>query len=169
MGVDLKSNSFFKRISIVLMDDSLVTLEHERTQDRSRRIMFDRIESVVVWRSIPWVRIVLIGLLIVLPAASILFIGRLTSTIIGTMFLAFGLAVILWYFYCRHTILRIMRAGQAHDISGIYRPGRFRPFRDRLISNIRNSQQVMVDSSGAMPPATPPIDSTLTDPGTESI
>jgi hypothetical protein len=161
MSVDLKNNSMFKRSSLVLNDDCLITLEHERTQDRVRKIMFNRVESVIIWRAIPWLPIVLLTVLLGLPSIGVFLINETASTIIASILLAFVLAVIIAYLYCGRTTIRIIRGSQPQDISGIFRPGRLRRFRDRLIANIHQTQQNLLQNSPAAPDQPPLLPSDM--------
>jgi hypothetical protein len=147
------------------MNDCLVRLEHERTRDRMRKIMFDRIESITVWRKLPVARMLVLGLLIALPSALVLFIQETVSTIIGGSLLALAVCVISWYGYCGYITIRIVRLGKTYDLAGIYRPGRLRSFLERLMAGIRAAQQNVVASQTQEPepqvdettPAQPPL------------
>jgi hypothetical protein len=147
MSVDLKSITLFKRSSLLLMDDCLIMLDHEHTRDRVRRIMFDRVENVVIWRRIPWGRIIFLLIVLGLPAFGVVLMEKDTGRIIGECLLALVAAVIAWYLYCRHTTIYITRGGQTHMVGGIFRPGRVRRFRDRLIDGIRNTQATLANRS----------------------
>jgi hypothetical protein len=140
MSVDLQSNSTFGRISIVLMNDCLIKLEHGWSEDRTRRFMYEGIDSVVIWRKIPWVRIMVCAVLLALPGIILLFLGNIVATVCGIVLGAIGVALIVWYLYCRSTTIRIVRAGKNHDLTSIFRPGKVRSFRDRLVVNIRTIQ-----------------------------
>ena len=67
MAVDLRSRSSFERFSIIVMDDAVVKLEHTYGDDRMKRIMFASMESLVIWRKIAWVYLILFALLVLLP------------------------------------------------------------------------------------------------------
>ena len=140
MAADLRSNTMFSRISVVLMDDCLEKLDHDRTSDRVRRFAFDTIESVVIWRKIPWVRITLCATFLALPGAALQFVGDEFATVSGLVLLALGLGLITWYLVCRSTTIRIMRGGLTYDIVGIFRPARVRKFRDGLLTRVRAAQ-----------------------------
>ena len=50
MSEILKTTSVFDRLSFVVMDDSLVRLEHGSTQDRVRKFRFIEIEGILFSR-----------------------------------------------------------------------------------------------------------------------
>lgn len=149
MSVDLANNTTFQRLSLVVMDDSLIKLEHERTQDRVRKIMFDRVESLLIWTVPPWLNICICGIFFALPGFGILLVQEVWSSIVGDFLLALGLGLIGWYVYCGRTTIRAVRGGRLHEIKGIFRPGRVRRFRERLVAGIRRAQEQ------PQPPATP--------------
>jgi hypothetical protein len=140
MAVDLRSNTMFARISLVLMDDHLILLEHGRTADRVRKFRFDAIEAVVIWRKLPWLRITLCALLLAMPGAALQFVGDTFATVSGLLLLALGLGLITWYVVCRQTTIRLVRSGKIHDVGGVFRPGRVRRFRERLLAGIAAAQ-----------------------------
>ena len=86
-------------------------LEQDRTNDRVRRGFFDRIEMVLVWRTLPWVRMLIAFLLLGVPVISLLIWAPDDEVkwIVGG-----GLAVILLfiqfrYLYNRKTHILIRR------------------------------------------------------------
>lgn len=140
MSVDLRSTSMFAKVSILLMDDCLIKLEHGRTEDRMRRVMYDTIQHVVIWRAIPWVRIVLCAVGFGLPGIALMFVGRNPGVAIGIVLLAIAVGLIARYFYCRVTTIRIVRDGKPQDITGLFSPRKVRKFRDRLVPAIQRVQ-----------------------------
>jgi hypothetical protein len=158
MSADLKCNTTLRRTSLVILDDCLVMLEHELTRDRVRKVMFDRVESVLIWAKVPWLRIVLLFVLLGLPALGILLIHEPVSTAIALVLLAFVVGMNAGYAYCGHTTIRIVRAGQTYEISGIFRRGPLTRFRARLLGGIRRVQQNLavdpsVETAGSKPGA----------------
>ena len=146
MAVDLKSNASLHRYSLLIMGDALIKLEHERTQDRMRRYTFDTIQNVIIWQKTPWVRIAVCAVLLVLPGVGILFFNDTTATVIGCFLIAMGCLLLAYYSYCKVTTIRIVRAGKHYDCEGLFRPGKVRRFRDKLVQAITAAQ------SGAAPP-----------------
>jgi hypothetical protein len=141
MGADLRNNTSFARISLVLLDDCLVKLEHARTQDRIRRYMFEAIESVVIWRRVPLIRILVCTCLLLLPGVAILFIGETFATVSGILLILLGGGLVLWYLFNGKTTIRIVRAGKTDEIVGIFGRGKVRSFRERLVLGIQRAQQ----------------------------
>ncbi len=151
MAVDLRSNSLFNRTSVLIEPDCLVLLEHERTKDRVRKIMFDRVEQVIAWRKVPVIRILVVALFLLLPGAALFFVGNVTSTVIAIFLEIVALTALTWYLYCQKTIIRLVRSGKTDDITGVFRPGKVRRLLAKIESNIRNVQLPPI--SIAEPPA----------------
>lgn len=141
MSVDLRSNSQFARVSVLLMDDCMIKLEHARTQDRMRKTMYESIESVTLWRRIPGVRITVCAVLLALPGIALLFVGDTAVTIIGIFLILLGGGLITFYLVCGKTTIRITKGGKNYDITGIFRPSKVRKFREKLIAGIRRVQE----------------------------
>lgn len=144
MAVDLRNNSLLSRSSLVFTEDALVKLEHRYTHDRLRKFMYDAIESVVIWRRNAWLQIILVTICLMLPGIALLFADSDPSTIIAIFLIAVASILLVWYVYCGKSTLRIVRAGQATDLTGIYRPGQLRRFRDQFIENIHRVQQARI-------------------------
>jgi hypothetical protein len=140
MGADLRSNTTFQRVSVVLMDDALFKLEHERTRDRVRRFSYESISRVVIWQRIPWLRLLVCFLFIVGPGVAVFFIQNTAAYVCGSILIVIGGLVMLWYAYSKFTTIRIIRGTTHNDISGLFRPGKLRKFRERLFSSIRAKQ-----------------------------
>jgi hypothetical protein len=142
MSADLRSSSIFGRSSLVLLDDCLVKLEHGQTEDRVRKFMFDAIEAVIVWRSVPWLYLCIVAFFLCGPAFCLLILVRGTvANWIGGFLLVAAVPVMAWYLYCRKTTIRIARFGKTDDIQGIFRPGKARDVTNRLVNGIRAAQQ----------------------------
>lgn len=156
MAVDLKTNSFFRRISLVLEPDALVKLEHDRTKDRVRKIMFDRVDQVIVWRRLPVLRIILVTAILCAPGALLLMTNEPVGIVIAFILLAIGLIVDAVYLYYRKTTIRIIRAGRAEDITGIFRPRKVRTLVANMQANIRATQAAGFARLNDAPPSTLP-------------
>ncbi|HEX4124597.1 MAG TPA: hypothetical protein VHY37_07705 [Tepidisphaeraceae bacterium] len=141
MAVDLRSNNTFARISLILMDDCLIKLEHQSTQDRVRRYSYDQIERVVIWSRPAWLRIAICAIGLLLPG---ILLALLTEElqIFGWVLASIGALLVCWYLYTRVATIRIIRGGQVYDLKGLYRPGRLRRFRDNLIARVQSAQAV---------------------------
>ena len=140
MAVDLKSITSMRRFSLLLMDDCLLKLEHERTQDRIRRFSYETIQSVIIWQKVPWVRIVICIVLLVFPGFALFLADSTPSTIAAIFLIALGGSLTAWYSYCKVTTIRIVRGGTNTDLKGLFRPGRLRRFRERFLAAIRAGQ-----------------------------
>src|SRR5665213_3135673 len=151
MSVDLRSNSTLGRMSFILMDGYLIQLEHRYTEDRVRKFRYESIDSVIIWQKAPWLRMILCAVILGLPGIAILFfsfrsgfnsndVGETFMVVTGSFLCALAVGLITWYFYCKKTTIRIVRAGNHHDLSGMFRPGRLNRFRTRLVDGIRNVQ-----------------------------
>ncbi|HEY1684668.1 MAG TPA: hypothetical protein VGG19_07900 [Tepidisphaeraceae bacterium] len=146
MSVDLRSNSLFSRSSLVLLDDSLVKLEHGQTEDRVRKFMFEAIEAIITWRTIPWLNLIIVTTFLIGPALILILVvrGIIAEWIGGSLFVV-AIPVLAWYLYCRQTTIRIVRFGKADDIKGIFRPGKVRGLMERMIAGIQAVQNKPVE------------------------
>ena len=164
VAVDLRSNTMFSRVSLLAMPDSLVKLEHSRTEDRVKRFKYDTIENVLIWRTMPWVRLVVVTVVLVLPGVALLFVQDRdgVSLVLGIILIVIGLAFDAFYLVCRNTTIRITRVGRTDDIKGIFRPRKVRKLRDRLLAGIRATQAFgstdeQVQTEERPPDITPPL------------
>ncbi|MDH5638042.1 MAG: hypothetical protein OEZ04_06085 [Nitrospinota bacterium] len=62
MPVDLRVHSLASRKSLLVMEDSLVMLEHSQFSDRIHKILYESIESIIVWKKLPWLKMTLTAL-----------------------------------------------------------------------------------------------------------
>lgn len=62
---------------------------------------------------------------------------------IGFILMALGVALMLWYLYCKVTTIRIVRGGTNSDLKGLFRPGNLRRFRERLLNAVQTAQAIM--------------------------
>ena len=147
MAADMKSAGLVRVESFIIRDDCLVMLERETTSDRMRRIFFDRVESVVVWRAFPWGRALISGALTALPAAGFAAgaaNARMDWEILAFFAILFAAAFLfleLRYLIDFKTHIRITRDGATKDIVVIVRTGKVRRFVRRLRGNIRTVQE----------------------------
>lgn len=158
MSADLKSNSIFDRLSFVLMDDSLVRLEHSSTKDRIRKFRYIEIEAITFSRAVPFVRILLCVVFLVLPGLGVLFVNETATTVIGLLLAPFGVALILWYMFAGSTTIHIYRAHKPtpEKVTGIFRPGRLRRFKENLTAGIQRAQSNAALGAATPPPASQP-------------
>jgi len=157
MAVDLKSAGLVRVESFVIRDDCLVILERETTSDRMRKMFFDRVESVVVWRAFPWRRALIGGVLTALPAAGFA-AGAATARVdweilafFAIFFAAVFLIMELRYLIDFKTHIRITRDGATKEIVVIVGPGKVRRFVRRLCGNIRAVQEAAHAASASKP------------------
>ncbi|MDH5639262.1 MAG: hypothetical protein OEZ04_12315, partial [Nitrospinota bacterium] len=59
MAADLTIPGTTGRKSFLLMDDALVMLEHGGMRDRVTKILYEHIETILVWKKMPWIKIIL--------------------------------------------------------------------------------------------------------------
>jgi hypothetical protein len=160
MQVDLKCRGLISRSSVVIDPDEVIILEHSLFSDRVRRLGLDRIEQVAWMRVVPWVTLLVVGLLIVLPAALLLIISANLNTTgsqyyglsVGATLLVFGIAAMLWHSICRTSRIFITRAGQTRELRTVTRPGKVDRFLARLFQAIHQAQQ---PTDGASEPTEP--------------
>lgn len=134
MPGDLTAASWFRRQCILVGGDALVLLESSSgSKDRMRKILFDRVESIVTWKTIPWGRMALFALLLGLPGFLLLGAGEVPA-IVGYILCGICLFVEARYLYDRKTTLRIRRAGEDRDIVVIVRPGKL----DHVLGRVRD-------------------------------
>jgi hypothetical protein len=137
MSVDLRSYKTFERYSILVMEDCVVKLEHTYGDDRIRRIKFDTLERMIIFRKTPWLRVIIGGLLMLVGLLTMLNNDLL---ILGVALAVVGLAVVIYYLYCGATTIRMVRRGIATDLDGIFRPGKVRKFREKVLDGVRRAQ-----------------------------
>lgn len=146
----------FGRSSLMLLDDCLVKLEHSYTEDRVRKFMFDAVEAVIVWQSIPWLYLCIVAFFLFGPAFCLLVLVRGTAADwIGGVLAVAAVPLFVWYLYCRKTTIRIVRFGKSEDISGIFRPGKLRRVLEKLNAGIRAVQQNEIQRLGVSTPPSP--------------
>ncbi len=141
MPADLTTAGFFQRHSVVLRDDHLVMLEHRSTQDRVRRIPFDRVETVVWWWTLPWGRMAIYGFLFGGLGLVLLALRHPIAYTIGGSVIGVATVVIGRYIYMGKTTIQITRAGSEYVIQAIASPKKIRRLITRLESAIIQTQQ----------------------------
>ncbi|NOX57528.1 MAG: hypothetical protein GXP29_01550 [Planctomycetes bacterium] len=147
MAVDLKLRNSFGNVSIILMDDHLVELEHSYTSDRVRRIRYDRVESVVRWRVLPLGRMAIVGLLVAVPGLLMMFSSEQVFVTMGTAFLTIAACIEAIYIYAGKTHISIMRAGREFKLAGVVRPHKVDRLLNRMEADIRRTQEEATPST----------------------
>jgi len=140
MAADLEARGLFQRRELMLDDDALLDLENGFGSDRIRRILFERIQTVVAWTNVLAGRLVLsfmlliVGVLFLIP----LFQGDANPIIVlGVIFIILGLIFVLRYLMVqRYNLLIRMIDGTEHKIAALGRPVKFRRFVKRLTDSI---------------------------------
>ena len=141
MGADLKGANWLSKESAIVAADGLVILEHGGAKDRTRKILFDRVESVLVWKTLPWLRMLLFAVILGVPGTLLLLLVRdkVPSTI-GAVVLGICVVIEAWYLYARKATIRVHRGGQNRDFVAITWPGRLRRVLGRMRQNIEAVQ-----------------------------
>lgn len=132
----LYSRGWFGSRRVLIEKNCLGYYEHQFGSDRVRRMLFDRLESVVVWRRFPWDRAAIFTIVLGLPA--------LVLTVAGVYMnepglWGFGAVVLcLWalvfgrfVWYGRSTIL-VHRDGKSKRIHVIVSPRKLTRFLETL-------------------------------------
>lgn len=146
MGADLTASAWTRRESVVLTEDSLIILEQEYRQDRMRKVLFDQVSSLVVWRKFPLGRSLAFTAVMGVPAGILLAAARdsMDSTpeyVVAACLLGLLVLILVRYFICGKTFIRIGYSGNVREFAFIARPGRMRKFLDQLVANIRKTQE----------------------------
>ena len=173
MAADLKINNLRQRKSLLLAGDHLIALDHGYLRDRLHRINYDRVESILSWRRMPWVRMLLT--LLLFGGLGILLI--ITNDPAGQFFGAIAMLVFVlleWrYLALRKTTIRITRAGKHSDFTGIISRRKITNFLAILEQDIRRVQSEaeeramgrLTESDGLLPEEPPPAPQIAEPPG----
>ncbi len=134
MAVDFTMRSLFSSRSAIIDDACLILLERAGSRDRVRRIQFDRVQSLIVWRSIPWFNVIF--------TAIPFFVGTILMLVDEAVARSIGLVICLtmalielWWFYCKKTMLVFVVDGAPTKLSFVNRPAK----RDRIVQRIRTN------------------------------
>ena len=153
MAVDLKSATTFGRTSLILFQDRLIRLEHGRTKDRVRSVLYDTIESILIWQRTRWViavvSFVAFGLLALVSGVA----GdwNQVADVFAVAFLVMAIIAFSWAIYVPRYTIRLVRSDRNVELVGSFRPGKFKRFRDQFVAAVRAAQE-----SAAQPPPSPP-------------
>lgn len=140
----LKYYGFMSRQTIVLDQGVVMVLEHEFTADRVRRIHPDQVESVVVWKTIDWWRLVIFSAITLLPGIGMV-LGSLSDAgsstqIIGLVLLVIGLILALRLVIYGRTMFRVRRAGKIQTFRAVAGPKKIRQFVSQWVEAIELHQ-----------------------------
>lgn len=151
--INLYARGWFSNKRIVIEDDALGFYEQQFGSDRVRRVLFDRIDSVVYWRRFPWLRAVLFCVLIGLPGAVLAGVGiynsESISTIIGGVVLLFWLLIFLRYLWYGRSTIMVTRDGKSKGFETVVSPRRRKKFLRELDEAIEQYQSKHRDDSPA--------------------
>ncbi len=140
MPADLTTAQMFRRSSVVLQNNHLVLLEHHSMQDRMRRVNFDGVESILRWRTRPWVRIVLVLLTIGGGGLGLLMANEDVLASIGAILIGVAAFILTFYFYRGKTTIIISRRGKEYVIKGIVSPKKVDQLMAQMEASIRQVQ-----------------------------
>lgn len=140
MPVDLTYSNWFSRVGMLIEDDHLLLLEYRFSTDRLRRIPFEHVRSVAVWRSVPIWPILLIALILLLPASLILLTGEPGLDIVAGILAIVGFTFIGYLVYVGRTTVQITLDGRQRRFSLMVHPGKLDRFLDRLVQRIHAVQ-----------------------------
>lgn len=140
MAADLSAYGLFQRRELLIEDDALLDLENGFGSDRIRRVLFERVQTVIAWTNVlaGWLVFALIFLVVGLVFLIPFFQGQVSPVVpFGFIFAPIGLIFTLRYLLVqRYHLLIRMIDGTEHRIVAIARPGKFRRFVNRLTDSI---------------------------------
>ncbi|MBX9653231.1 hypothetical protein K2Y11_06375 [bacterium] len=140
MAADLSAYGLFQRRELLLDDDALLDLENGFGSDRVRRVLFERVQTVIAWTNVlvGWLVFAIISLTIGIVFLIPFFQGQDSPVVpFGFIFAPIGLVFTLRYLLVqRYHLLIRMIDGTEHRIDAIAMPGKFRRFVRRLTDSI---------------------------------
>ncbi|MFA9479888.1 hypothetical protein ACERK3_16515 [Phycisphaerales bacterium AB-hyl4] len=148
MGVDLRCTGWFHRQSLMLDEHELLAFEHETTSDAIRRYRYDRLASLIIWRRLPWDRMITTVLVLGTPTGIVIGTAGHTPTGLAVGGVLFGVLLLFLFrqIIYRRTYIQLERDdGQTRVYAGILAPRRVNRFRDRLLDHIRAATQSTPD------------------------
>lgn len=159
MSVDLKISGLTGGMSVLTLDGELIILEHGVGQDRVKRILYENIESILVWEKIPWLRMigaaVFLGLLIYVFGAAYR-TGRDETSLYVIFILGVLLVLLEAIFLIRKDAhMRINHGAEPYDLTAPAYPWRIRKFvqkvRDRAetVQKELREKRAMAQEGGA--------------------
>lgn len=153
MPPDLRIHGFISRKSLLIMDNSLVLLEHSEFNDRVKKIMHESIESIIVWKKTPWIKMTLTALILG-GVASIPFIAGSGIDNPGTKANLLIVSVILVtleviFLLRKNVFIRINHAGEALDLSFSAYPWQVRKFVEKSKTSVERVQRELREKRNA--------------------
>ncbi len=142
MSDKLTTTSF---ATLILRDDHLMILEPSFLHDRVRRVQFNHVEHLTVWRDVAVWRLV-ISLLIALPGVLLMTLGHGTAVLIlGAVLLGLSLLVAARYVFRRRVGIRLVRGRTVCRYHVIASEQRVERFVEQLTRRIDQTQQRIRD------------------------
>lgn len=132
----LSMSGFVIRTTIVLGEDCLIGLEHETTSDRMRRTFYDRIAQVLVWKTFPLGRFILVTLLLLVPGLLLALLAPFGGKVAGAVIVAIAGAILAYYALCRVTHIRVAYGDSGRTYKVIALPRRVRRFVSDLVDRV---------------------------------
>ncbi len=140
MATKLRQVGWFRRQTIEVEPHQLLLLQPEWGSDRVRRVLFDRVSTLVVWRVMPWDRIIVVLILLGVPTTLLLSLGSDDVTLtIGGIFLGIALLLVR-YVVVRRTHFAVARADTMYRFNTIAGSGKVDRFVDELVKAIETVQ-----------------------------
>lgn len=169
MPVDFATRSLFNKQSGIIDDECLIMLEREGARDRVWRIQFDRVQSLVVWRTIPWWWSIPIGIILV-TSVLLLFVSEPVANGIGLGILVTVLLLGSWLVYCKNTHMAFHRDGTVVRITFMVRPSKQKRIVQRIRENIARTQARIVQVNEQLGLTAKPIaENTSSEPAAEQV
>jgi hypothetical protein len=155
LPADLSTSNPFRPMSFIIDEDCLTVLKHEPTRDRIHRILFDRVESVTIWRTWPWVHMLVVGALFGLPGLLLILTQNVVGYVWSGILLFWTATLLARYAIWRKTHFRIVRAGKVGTFATIRRPSKVRRFITRLQAQIVIAQDraAQAAATATVPPS----------------
>lgn len=139
MAVDFSTRTLFNKKSGIIDEECLIVLEREGARDRMWRIQFDRVQSMTVWRTIPWWWSIPIGIISV-TSTLLFFVDQPVANGIGLGTLVMVLLLGSWLVYCKNTHLGFTREGVVTRVTFMVRPSKRKRIVQRIRENIAKTQ-----------------------------
>jgi len=140
MAIDLKGGDITARQSFLIRDDCLVCLTQRSGHDRVRRIFFDRVAAVIVWRRPPWGALLFALFLPGLPGGFMLATGETVLMALGGALLGVWAIVTLGLFWAGRTRFRIIRDDEGFEFAATATPRAIQRFHTKLVDRIEKHQ-----------------------------
>jgi hypothetical protein len=139
VAVDFSTRTLFNKKSGIIDEECLIVLEREGARDRMWRIQFDRVQSLTVWRAVPWWWSVPLGIIVV-TSTLLFFVDQPIANGIGLGTLVMALLLGFWLVHCGNTHLAFTRDGAVTRVMFMVRPSKRKRIVQRIRENIAKTQ-----------------------------